>query len=116
MCRMTSSGIVGKPEGARAIAKAALVLRSLSTFGSGGAKLKDICDVTGLPKPTAHRILAALVAERLIERPAGSRDYRLGPELFAFGATIADIFDLKGLARESLDRLAKETGDTIYLG
>jgi DNA-binding IclR family transcriptional regulator len=105
-----------KPQGAQTIAKAALVLRSLSTFGSGGATLKDVCAVTGLPKPTAHRILAALLAERLIERPAGTRDYRLGPELFAFGATIADIFDLKGLARESLERLAKRTGDTIYLG
>lgn len=106
----------GKPEGAQAIARAALILRSLSTFGAGGAKLKDVSEVTGLPKPTAHRILAALVAERLIERPAGTREYRLGPELFAFGTTIADLFDLKGLARPSLERLARETGDTIYLG
>jgi DNA-binding IclR family transcriptional regulator len=107
---------INKLDGAQTIAKAALVLRSLSTFGSTGAALKDVCAVTALPKPTAHRILAALLAERLIERPAGTRDYRLGPELFAFGVTTAGIFDLKGLARESLERLAKETGDTIYLG
>lgn len=116
MWRVGASGIVNRTEGAQTIAKAALVLRSLSTFGSGGAKLKDVCAVTGLPKPTAHRILAALLAERLIERPAGTREYRLGPELFAFGATIADLFDLKGLARGSLERLARESGDTIYLG
>jgi len=110
-----SNGL-NKLEGAQTIGKAALVLRSLSTFGSSGAALKDVCAVTALPKPTVHRILAALLAERLIERPAGTRDYRLGPELFAFGVTLAGIFDLKGLARESLERLAKETGDTIYLG
>jgi DNA-binding IclR family transcriptional regulator len=113
---MTTSEKANKLTGAQTIAKAALVLRSLSTFGSGRATLKDVSEVTGLPKPTAHRILAALRAERLIERPEGTREYRLGPELFAFGAIIADAFDLKGLARGSLERLARETGDTIYLG
>ena len=114
--KMTTSEKANKLTGAQTIAKAALVLRSLSTFGSGRATLKDVSSVTGLPKPTAHRILAALRAERLIERPEGTREYRLGPELFAFGAIIADAFDLKGLARGSLERLARETGDTIYLG
>lgn len=102
--------------GARAIGKAALILRTLSTFGPQGATLKEISAAGGLPKATTHRILAALLSARLIERPDGTRNYRLGPELFAFGATIAEVFDFRGLARASLDRLAEETGDVIYLG
>jgi DNA-binding IclR family transcriptional regulator len=102
--------------GARAIGKAALILRTLSTFGPQGATLKEISAAGGLPKATTHRILAALLSARLIERPDGTRNYRLGPELFAFGATIAEVFDFRGLARASLDRLAEETGDVVYLG
>jgi DNA-binding IclR family transcriptional regulator len=104
------------PSGARAIAKAALILRSLSTFGPHGATLKELCAAGGLPKATTHRILAALLAAHLIERPDGTRSYRLGPELFAFGATIAEVFDFRGLARASLDRLAAESGEVVYLG
>ena len=111
-----SEELADSPTGARAIAKAALILRTLSTFGPRGATLKEISAAGGLPKATTHRILAALLAAHLIERPDGTRNYRLGPELFAFGATIAEVFDFRGLARASLDRLAEETGDVIYLG
>jgi DNA-binding IclR family transcriptional regulator len=104
------------PTGARAITKAALILKTLSTFGARGATLREISAAGGLPKATTHRILAALLNAHLIERPDGTRSYRLGPELFAFGTTIAEVFDFRGLARASLDRLAAETGDVVYLG
>ena len=113
---MTIAEKTGRSEGAQSIARAALLLRTLSTFGSTGASLLQIGRLTQLPKATVHRILAALLAERLVERPDGTRNYRLGPEVYAFGVSMLDVFDLKSMAQPSLQRLAKETGETIYLG
>lgn len=106
----------GKTEGAQSIARAALLLRTLSTFGSAGSSLMQISFLTSLPKATVHRILAAMIDQRLVERPSGTRQYRLGPDIFAFGIGAHDSFALKGLARPSLERLASEAGVTVYLG
>jgi DNA-binding IclR family transcriptional regulator len=105
-----------KTEGAQSIARAALLLRTLSTFGSKGASLMQVSMLTALPKATVHRILAAMIGERLVERPRGTRHYCLGPDIFAFGIGIHDSYDIKRLARPSLERLANETGVTVYLG
>ena len=103
-------------EGAQSIARAGLLLRTLSTFGSAGSSLMEISALTGLAKATAHRMLAALVEQRLVERPAGTRRYRLGPDIYAFGIGIHQCYDLQHLARPSLERLAGEAGVTAYLG
>lgn len=105
-----------KTEGAQSIARAALLLRTLSTFGTPGASLMQISTLTRLPKTTVHRILAAMIEERLVERPNGTRDYRLGPDIFSFGIGSHPVQDFQSLARPSLERLAGETGMTIYLG
>jgi DNA-binding IclR family transcriptional regulator len=108
--------MTGTYEGAQSIGRAALLLRTLSTFGSMGASLMQISTLTALPKATVHRILAAMVSERLVERPSGTRHYRVGPDIFAFGIAVHQSFDLKPIARASLDRLATETRSTVYLG
>jgi DNA-binding IclR family transcriptional regulator len=108
--------MTGKTEGAQSISRSALLLRTLSTFGSAGAPLMQISMLTNLPKATVHRILSAMIDERLVERPGGTRHYRLGPDIFAFGIAMRETFDLKHLARPSLERLASETGATVYLG
>ena len=76
----------------------------------------QISALTTLPKATVHRILAAMVDERLVERPNGTRHYRVGPDIFAFGIAVYQSFDLKPLARASLERLSSETESTVYLG
>lgn len=76
----------------------------------------QISTLTKLPKATVHRILAAMTEERLVERPPGSRRYRLGPDIFALGVPMRGSLDLKSLAHPSLKRLASGTGATAYLG
>lgn len=105
-----------KNEGAQSIARAALLLRTLSTFGSQGAALMQISALTQLPKATVHRILSAMLEEHLVERPLGTRNYRLGPEIYAFSMSVMDVFDVKSIAQASFDRLAEATGETVYLG
>ncbi len=105
-----------KNEGAQSIGRAALLLRTLSTFGCQGASLMQICTLTHLPKATVHRILSAMQEEHLVERPWGTRHYRLGPEVYAFGISVLNVFDIKTIAQPSFERLAQTTGETVYLG
>jgi DNA-binding IclR family transcriptional regulator len=105
-----------KNEGAQSIARAALLLRTLSTFGAQGAALMQISTLTQLPKATVHRILSAMLDEHLVERPWGTRNYRLGPEVYAFGMSVLNVFDIKTIAQPSFERLAQSTGETVYLG
>jgi len=76
----------------------------------------QISALTQLPKATVHRILSAMLEEHLVERPPGTRNYRLGPEIYAFGMSVLDVFDVKSIAQASFDRLAEATGETVYLG
>jgi DNA-binding IclR family transcriptional regulator len=103
-------------EGAQSIARAALLMRTLATFGAQGAALMQISALTQLPKATVHRMLAALLQEQLVERPWGTRKYRLGPQVYAYGLAVRDVFDLKAMAQPCFERLAHVTGETVYLG
>ena len=106
----------GTIKGAQSIAKAALLLRTLSTFASPGATLAEISSLADMPKSSAHRILAALVAEQLVERVSGSQNYRLGTDILAFGIALRETFDLKPAARPVLEALATDLGIASYLG
>jgi DNA-binding IclR family transcriptional regulator len=108
--------MIATTDGAQSIARAGILLRTLSTFGAAGSTLMEISTLTGLSKPTAHRMLSALVEQRLAERPPGTRRYRLGPDIYAFGIGIHGCYDVQRLARGSLDRIATEAGVTVYLG
>jgi DNA-binding IclR family transcriptional regulator len=105
-----------KNEGAQSIARAALLLRTLSTFGPQGAALMQISALTQLPKATVHRMLSALIDEQLVERPWGTRHYRLGSQVYAFGMSVRHVFDIKTMAQPCFERLAQVTGETVYLG
>lgn len=112
----SNSGGLAVSLGVHSVRKAALVLRILATYSPRGASLAEVCESSAFPKATAHRILAALVAERLVERPEGTRLYRLGPELFAFGTGISMMFDFRDLAHSSLSRISSESGELALLG
>ncbi len=76
----------------------------------------QISTLTQLPKATVHRILSALIGEQLVERPWGTRNYRLGPANYAFGMSVMGVFDIRTIAQASFKRLAQTTGETVYLG
>jgi DNA-binding IclR family transcriptional regulator len=91
------------------------LLRLLATAGEGGLRLKDIADSVGLPRPTAHRILASLIAEGLVERNDAAKSYRLGLDLFVLAARAGNPMNLRELCRPVLLRLAGSLGETIFL-
>jgi DNA-binding IclR family transcriptional regulator len=91
------------------------ILRLLASADSKGLRLKDVADAVGLPRPTAHRILASLIAEGMVERDAGAKHYRLGLDLFVLAARAGNPMNLRELCRPTLLRLTGSLGETIFL-
>ena len=103
-------------EGAQSIKRAFMVMRIVVAHGEAGATLKSVAAESGLHRATAHRILSALVDEGALEFDAATHRYRLGVEIFSFGAAMGDRFDIRNLARSALEELSRKTRDTVYLG
>jgi sugar lactone lactonase YvrE/DNA-binding IclR family transcriptional regulator len=78
-------------------------------------RFKDLVKATGLPKGTLHRILQALIEQRLVRIDERDGTYRLGHRLFELAHKVWGAFDLRGAAAPELDRLARQTGETVTL-
>src|SRR5262245_40121810 len=100
--------------GTQSIARAVGLLRIVAEGPASGVTLADAAHATGLHRATAHRVLAALTQERLVEQDAAHR-YHPGVELWIMGEAAARRFDIRALARPALERIATETEDTVYL-
>jgi DNA-binding IclR family transcriptional regulator len=93
------------------------VLHVLECFSrhERGLKLAEIAGRTGLPKATAHRLLASLKAIGFIEQGHDREQYRLGLKLFEFGSIVLANMDLPREAQPFVDRLALMSGATVHL-
>lgn len=86
----------------------------LDLLADGPKSLRSLAETSGLPRPTAHRLLVALEAHRLVARtPAGA--FRLGPRLTELAAVAGPELDLASLAGPVLDRLHTETAESVQL-
>jgi DNA-binding IclR family transcriptional regulator len=86
----------------------------LDLLADGPRSLRSLADASGLPRPTAHRLLVALETHRLVARdPAGS--FRLGPRLTELAAVAGPELDLASVAGPVLDRLHQATAESVQL-
>ena len=86
----------------------------LDLLADGPRSLRSLADASGLPRPTAHRLLVALEAHRLVARdPTGS--FRLGPRLTELAAVAGPELDLASVAGPVLDRLHQSSGESVQL-
>jgi IclR family KDG regulon transcriptional repressor len=69
----------------------------------------------GLPIPTAHRILAALLASGYLARDPFTKRFSLGPASIDLGRRAEHVIDLNALARSLLERLSQFTGETALM-
>jgi len=100
---------VGK-SGVGVLAKSVAVLSFLSE--SGPASLAEVVGGTGLPRPTAHRLLSALEAHHLVARREGR--YALGLRLLGWGNRAAGV-GLVEKARPVLEWLRDESGESTQI-
>ena len=76
--------------------------------------LKQIAQYTGLHPSTAHRILAAMSADRMVDRvEPGS--YRLGMRLLELGNLVKSRISVRELALPLMRELHSQTGETANL-
>ena len=87
--------------------------------------IKEISEALELPPSTVHRLLATLMAGRLVEQ-GKDRRYTLGVKLIALGHVAQERLDLRAVALDVMRDLARRThlevnlaqldrGDVLYL-
>lgn len=84
----------------------------LHTVAESPCGLAELCERTGLPRATAHRLAAGLETHRLLARDADGR-WRLGPALTELAAHVNDPLVAAGAA--VLPRLREITGESVQL-
>src|ERR1700733_9693042 len=89
--------------------KAVGVLHSVAESPCG---LAELCERTGLPRATAHRLAAGLETHRLLARDAEGR-WRLGPGLTELAGHVNDPLLAAGAV--VLPRLREITGESVQL-
>ena len=89
--------------------KAVGVLHAVTESPCG---LAELCERTGLPRATAHRLAAGLEVHRLLGRDGQGR-WRLGPALTELAARVNDPLLAAGTA--VLPRLREITGESVQL-
>ena len=86
----------------------------LDLLADGPRTLRWLADASGLPRPTAYRLLVALEAHRLVSRDATGA-FQLGPRLTELAVRAGPAVDLAALAGPILARLHEATGESVQL-
>jgi DNA-binding IclR family transcriptional regulator len=89
--------------------KAVGVLHAIAESPCG---LAELCERTGLPRATAHRLAAGLETHRLLARDGQGR-WRLGPAVSELAYQVNDPLPAAGAA--VLPRLREITGESVQL-
>lgn len=101
--------------GVQALTRGVQIIDAIAARAKG-MRFTELLDETQLPKGTLHRLLQALVEERLLAFDDRDQVYRLAPRVFQWAHKVWDEFDLRGAAEPELQRLSDVTGETVRLG
>jgi DNA-binding IclR family transcriptional regulator len=100
---------MGQHSGIGVLDKALVVLHTVAESPCG---LAELCDRTGLPRATAHRLAAGLEEHRLLGRDDDGR-WQIGPAVTELAARADDPLRAAGAA--VLPRLREITGESAQL-
>ena len=87
----------------------------LETVASGVCNLPELAARLGLNRSTAHRLAATLVERRYLTFVPRT-GYGLGPKSLELGYQARVQLNIPRVARNHLEQLAAQTGDTVHLG
>lgn len=103
------------PGGVQTLHRAIAILRLVACGQERGVRLTDLVHMSGLNRPTVHRLLKTLLQEGAIEQDPETRRYLIGPEISLLGLARTRRFPLLTLASPYLAELADQIGDTVFL-
>ncbi|WP_454689217.1 IclR family transcriptional regulator [Achromobacter aloeverae] len=101
--------------GTQLIRRVAQLLRLLTANNRTGLRLVDISRASGIERSTVHRILQALISERLVSQQQDSKRYFLGLGAYEMGVAVAPPVKLRDICQPYMNALAEQTGDTVFL-
>lgn len=93
----------------------ALAVLEVVAKGENPLALNDIMGATGLPKPTAHRILGLLEAAGMLVREPEGKRYAPGPRLSALALDVLTGAAWRAPRHAILQALVNEIGETCNL-
>lgn len=101
--------------GAQSVARAARLLRLVTSAGDAGRSVAELAQQADLTRPTAHRLLTALRNEGLVDQDDTTGRWMPGPELYLMGSIAASRYDITGVARDIVRSLAVRTEESAFL-
>jgi len=101
-------------ENLKSLVKIARILDCFSTVNRT-LSLREICDRTGFPKSTTHRLIASMREVGLLDQDREGDRYRLGLKLFELGNIVLANMDLHREARPFVDALTRLSGHVVHL-
>lgn len=102
-------------EGTQALDRAVRLLRLVARRGRIGWHLTELAANAGIGASTAHRILAALTRQRLVQRMEGDRRYYPGPLLFELGASLPAMSVFVDRCKPALAEISRTVGAATML-
>src|SRR5215475_2848093 len=106
--------VVTEIAGVLTVARAIALVRLVTRGQRIGMTLAEVAVKAGVDRATAHRLLAALAREHLLEQDESHR-YHSGIDLWMLGEAAGRRFDIWEFGRPALERIAAETQDTAYI-
>lgn len=110
----TTTSTTRSDDGLKSLVKLIRILDSFSTTARS-LSLAEICQRTGFPKTTTHRLVASLRDVGLLDQDSDRDHYRLGIKLFELGNTVLANMDLHREARPFVDALGRMTAQVVHL-
>lgn len=101
--------------GSQAIRRALMILRILAAGRETGLPLREVVLATGLTRPTAHRIIQALVDEGIVEKNKSTGRYSIGQQVPELALARPSRSPLLIAAEPVLMQVSRQLGDTLFL-
>lgn len=101
--------------GAQSVDRALGLLALVGRHAGRGVGLSALVEESGLNKPTARRLLLALMRAGFVEQDETTRRYYLGAESYVLGSLAAPRYGLLQFAMDSVVRLSRQTQDSAFV-
>ncbi|WP_408007975.1 IclR family transcriptional regulator [Pseudalkalibacillus sp. A8] len=77
--------------------------------------VEEISNITQIPNSTVYRILCTLESKKMVQFDEKTLGYKPGLKLFELGSFLPNVLDVREEAKELLDKLHYETGQTVVM-
>jgi DNA-binding IclR family transcriptional regulator len=101
-------------DGLKSLVKVVRILECFSV-NDRALSLADICQRTGFPKSTTHRLVASMREVGFLDQDRERDRYRLGLRLFEFGDIVLANLDVRREARPIMETLQQMVGQAVHL-